>query len=210
MLKVAIIVGSTRPNRKAEVVANWIYDTLKGRKDAVFEIVDIKDFNLPLLDEALPASMGSYSQPHTKTWSVKIASFDSFIFVTPEYNHGTSAALKNAIDFLYVEWNNKSAGFVSYGYNNGIRAVEQLRIIMGALQIADVNAQVALSMHQDFSDFSIFKPSAHQIKSVHVMADQLLAWGEALLQLRISSRANNKLVTSQLPESKKKDMEKTG
>src|ERR1700724_520200 len=108
MLKVAIIIGSTRPGRKAEVVARWVYDIASKRSDAAFEIVDIKDFNLPLLDEPVPAAMGQYSQPHTKAWAAKIEQFDAFVFVTPEYNYGPSAALKNAIDFLYREWNNET------------------------------------------------------------------------------------------------------
>ena len=115
MLKIGIIVGSTRPGRKAAAVAKWVHDLLKNRTDAEFEIVDIEDYKLPLLDEPVPPSMHQYSKAHTKTWSEKIASLDGYIFVSPEYNHGTSAALKNAIDFLYHEWNNKAAGFVGYG-----------------------------------------------------------------------------------------------
>jgi multimeric flavodoxin WrbA len=99
MLKVAIIIGSTRPGRKAEVVARWVYDIANKRSDAAFEIVDIKDFNLPLLDEPVPAAMGQYSQPHTKAWAAKIEQFDAFVFVTPEYNHGPSAALKKCDRF---------------------------------------------------------------------------------------------------------------
>ena len=120
MIKTAIVVGSTRPGRKAEAVARWVYDIAKKRNDAEFEVVDIKDFNLPLLDEATPPSTGKYSQPHTKAWAAKIASFDAFVFVTPEYNHGTSGALKNALDWLVsypdfagkpvVLWNASGAG----------------------------------------------------------------------------------------------------
>ncbi len=144
MLKVGIILGSTRPNRNGEAVARWVEQQVKDRKDASYELVDIKDFNLPLLDEPIPPSQGKYSQPHTKRWAERIAPFDAFIFVTPEYNHGTSGALKNAIDFLYAEWNNKAAGFVSYGSASGARAVENLRLIMAELQIADVRAPSAL------------------------------------------------------------------
>ena len=115
MLKVAIILGSTRPGRNGEAVSQWIYEIAKKRSDADFELVDIKDFNLPLLDEPVPPSMGQYSQEHTRTWSAKIDSFDAYVFVTAEYNHGIPGALKNAIDFLFKEWNNKVAGFVSYG-----------------------------------------------------------------------------------------------
>lgn len=96
--------------------------------------MDIKDFNLPLLDEAVPPMMEQYSKAHTKTWAAKIDSFDAYVFVTPEYNHATSGALKNAIDFLYAEWNNKAAGFVGYGSAGGTRAVESLRLVMGELQ----------------------------------------------------------------------------
>jgi NAD(P)H-dependent FMN reductase len=108
MLKVGIIVGDTRPGRKAAATAKWAHDILKTRKDAEFEMADIKDYKLPLLDEPVPPIIHEYSKPHTKAWSEKIALLDAHIFVTPEYNHGTSAALKNAIDFLHTEWNKQS------------------------------------------------------------------------------------------------------
>src|ERR1700716_1769574 len=146
MIKIAIILGSTRPGRNGEAVAKWVYDVAKKRSDAEFELVDIKDFNLPLLDEPVPPSLGQYSKEHTKVWAAKIDSFDAFVFVTPEYNHGTSGALKNAIDFLFKEWNNKAAGFVSYGGASGVRAVESLRLVMGELMVADVRAQLLLSL----------------------------------------------------------------
>ncbi len=146
MLKVGIIIGSTRPGRVGDSVAKWVYEIAKKRTDAEFELVDIKDFNLPLLDEPVPASQRRYSKEHTKKWSEKIESFDAYIFVTPEYNHGTSAALKNALDFLYTEWNNKAAGLVSYGSSSGYRAVEILRLILAELQIATVRAQVSFSL----------------------------------------------------------------
>lgn len=184
MIKIALIIGSTRPGRKAEVVARWVHEIAKKRSDAEFELVDIKDFNLPLLDEAIPPSMGQYSQPHTKAWAAKIESFDAYVFVTPEYNHGMSGALKNAIDYLYREWNNKAAGFVGYGSVGGTRAVEQLRLVMGELQVADVRAQVALSLFTDFENFSTFKPAALHEKSLTTMLDQVIAWGGALKALR--------------------------
>ena len=184
MIKIAIIIGSTRPGRNSEIVARWVYEIAKMCHDAEFEIVDIKDYKLPLLDEPVPPSMGLYSHQHTKDWSAKIASFDAFIFVTPEYNHSTSGALKNAIDYLYHEWNNKAAGFVSYGSVGGTRAVEHLRLIMGELQVADVRAQVALSLFTDFENFTVFKPAALHVKSVNAMLDQVIAWGGALKTLR--------------------------
>ena len=85
MLKIGIIVGSTRPGRKAAAVAKWVHDILKSRKDAEFEVVDIEDYKLPLLDEPVPPIMHQYGKAHTKSWSEKIASLDAYIFVTPEY-----------------------------------------------------------------------------------------------------------------------------
>jgi NAD(P)H-dependent FMN reductase len=184
MIKVAIIIGSTRPGRLGEAVARWIYELAQKRSDAEFELVDIKDFNLPLLDEPVPPSRGQYKHEHTKAWSAKIETFDAFIFVTPEYNHGTSGALKNAIDFLYREWNNKAAGFVGYGSAGGTRAVEQLRLVMGELQVADVRAQVMLSLLNDFENFSTFKPAAHHTRSVNALFEQVIKWGSALKAVR--------------------------
>ncbi len=187
MIKVAIIVGSTRPGRKAEAVARWVHEQAGARKDAEFELVDIESFNLPLLDEPVPPSMGQYSQPHTIAWAEKIAGFDGFVFVTPEYNHATSGALKNALDYLYAEWNNKAAGFVGYGSAGGVRAVENLRLIMGELQVADVRNAVALSLMTDFKDFSQFTPAAHQEGLLTAMLDQLVSWSVAMRSVRVPS-----------------------
>ncbi|MDD5676122.1 MAG: NAD(P)H-dependent oxidoreductase [Chitinivibrionales bacterium] len=185
MIKVAIILGSTRPGRNGAAVAAWVLENAKKRSDAEFELVDIKDYSLPLLDEPIPPSQGRYSQPHTKIWAAKIDSFDAFIFVTAEYSHGIPGALKNAIDFLYREWNNKAAGFVSYGGSaNGARAVEQLRLVMGEMQIADVRAQVALSLQSDFENYTVFKPSPRHEQTLTAMLDQVIAWGGALKTLR--------------------------
>lgn len=185
MLRVAVILGSTRPSRNGEAVARWVYNIIKKRSnDAEFEYIDIKDFNLSLLDEPIPPSKGQYSKDHTKTWSPKIDSFDAYIFVTAEYNHGIPGALKNAIDFLYREWNDKAAGFVSYGGAGGVRSVEHLRLVMAELQVADVRAQVTLSLFTDFENFTMFKPAAFQEQYVNTMLDQVIAWGSALKTLR--------------------------
>jgi NAD(P)H-dependent FMN reductase len=184
MIKVAIIVGSTRPGRKAEAVARWVFELAQKRTDAEFELVDLLDFNLPLLDEPVPPSRGQYSQPHTKAWSAKIDSFDAFVFVTPEYNHGIPGALKNAIDFLSREWNNKAAGFVGYGSVGGTRSVEQLRLVMGELMVADVRAQVTLMLRTDFENMTTFKPAPHHEKTLTTVLDQVIAWGAALKPLR--------------------------
>ena len=187
MLKLAIVMGSTRPGRKSDAVANWVYEAAKTRTDAHYELIDLLDFNLPLLDEPVPPSMGKYSKPHTKVWAAKVAEFDGFVFVTPEYNHAPSGALKNAIDFLYAEWNNKAAGFVGYGGAGGTRAVEHLRLIMAEVQVATVRAQVALSLHSDFEHYTTFKPGPQQMGSLNTMLDQLTAWSGALQTLRLKA-----------------------
>jgi NAD(P)H-dependent FMN reductase len=184
MTRIAIILGSTRPGRNGEAVAKWVLDIAKQRDDAEYELVDIADYNLPHLDEAMPPSMGRYEQPHTKAWAEKIGSFDGFVFVTPEYNHSTSGALKNAIDFLYSEWNNKAAGFVSYGSVGGTRAVEHLRLVMGELQVADVRAQVALSLYTDFENFAEFSPAPLHTEAVGRVLDQVVSWSGALATVR--------------------------
>jgi NAD(P)H-dependent FMN reductase len=184
MLKVAIILGSTRPGRNGEAVAAWVHELASRRNDAEFALLDVAEFNLPLLDEPVPPSQGQYSKEHTKHWARTIASFDAYVFVTPEYNHGTSGALKNAIDYLYAEWNNKAAGFVSYGSAGGVRAVEHLRLVMAELQIATVRAQVALSLFTDFENFSTFKPAARHDSAMKAMLDQLVAWGTAMRTVR--------------------------
>jgi len=184
MLKIAIIIGSTRPGRNGEAVAKWVYQIAQRRSDAEFELVDIKDFNLPLLDEPVPPSIGQYSKAHTKVWAAKIGSFDGYVFVTPEYNHGISGALKNAIDFLFREWNDKAAGFVSYGGAGGARVVEQLRLVLAEVQMATVRNQVLLSLFTDFENFSVFKPHARHEGEVTTMLDQLTGWAGALKAFR--------------------------
>jgi NAD(P)H-dependent FMN reductase len=184
MTRIGIILGSTRPGRRGEQVAKWALDVASQRGDAEFELVDLADFPLPHLDEVMPPSFGQYEHPHTKEWSEKIASFDGYIFVTPEYNHSTSGVLKNAIDFLYNEWNNKAAAFIGYGPSGALRAVEHLRLIVGELQMADVRNQVLVSVYTDFEEFTTFIPSEALAKSLNGTLDQLIAWSSALSPLR--------------------------
>lgn len=186
MIRIAIIIGSTRPERVGEGVARWVYEQSRKRTDAEFELVDLKDYNLPLLDEPVPAGISNhYVHNHTKIWSQKISSFDAFIFVTAEYNHGIPAALKNAIDFLYQEWANKVAGFVAYGGVGGTRVVEQLRMVMGELQVATVRTQMAFSLRSDFEDYKIFKPAPYHEKTMNLLFDQVIAWGSAIRKVRL-------------------------
>jgi len=166
-----------------------VVEIASGRDDAEFELVDLRDYPLPHLDEPLPPSLGQYQNDHTKEWADKIASFDGFVFVTPEYNHGTSGVLKNAIDFLYAEWNNKAVGFVSYGAVGGARAAEHLRLVAAELQMADVRQQVALSLITEFENYSVFKPGDYNVPALNTMLDQIVAWSTALAPLRALKQA---------------------
>jgi NAD(P)H-dependent FMN reductase len=187
LCRIGIILGSTRPNRNGEQVAQWVFDIATERTDAEFELVDLRDYPLPHLDEPNRPSLGRYAHEHTKEWAQKIASFDGFVFVTPEYNHGTSGVLKNAIDYLYAEWNNKAAGFVSYGSVGGARAAEHLRLVAGSLQMADVRQQVALSMITEFENLSVFKPGDYNVGALQTLLEQVIAWSAALAPLRQSA-----------------------
>jgi NAD(P)H-dependent FMN reductase len=184
MIRIGIILGSTRPNRNGEQVARWVYGIAAGRDDAEYELVDLRDYPLPHLDEPLPPSLGQYQNDHTKAWAEKIATFDGFVIVTPEYNHSTSGVLKNAIDYLYAEWNNKAVGFVSYGAVGGARAAEHLRLVAGELQMADVRQQVTLSLITEFENFSVFKPGDYNVAALATLLDQVVAWSTALAPLR--------------------------
>ena len=189
MIRIAIVVGTTRPGRKAADVARWLLGIARERGDAEYELVDLADHPLPLLDEAIPPSAGHYEHAHTRDWAERIAAFDGYVFVTPEYNRSTSGALKNAIDFLYAEWGDKAAGFVGYGSQGGTRAVEHLRLIMGELRVATVRDQVALSLFDDFVEFSELRPRPHHRAAAAEMLRQVEAWSGALRALRVGVAA---------------------
>jgi NAD(P)H-dependent FMN reductase len=183
-VKIAIILGSTRPGRRGKPVADWVLDQASARMGADYELVDLADHPLPHLDEAMPPSMGNYAGEHTKAWAAKIAGYDGFIFVSPEYNLSTSGVLKNAIDYLYGEWNNKAAAFVSYGSLGGARAIEHLRGIASELQIAHVRTQLSFSLFADFENFTVFKPGPQHTDGAKALFEQLESWTGALKTVR--------------------------
>lgn len=183
-MKIQIVIGSTRPGRVGKQVGDWAYKVASERKDVEFELVDIADYNLPPLDEPVPASAANYSMDHTKKWSSKIAEADGYIFVTPEYNHGVPGVFKNAVDYLYKEWNDKSLGFVSYGVAGGVRSVEQWRGIAAQLRLADVREEVSLYLSRDFKDYSVFQPTPEHETQLNKVIDQVASWGTALKGVR--------------------------
>ena len=184
-LAVAVILGSTRPNRRSEPIARWMLDRARERPDLQADLIDLADVDLPMFDEPMPPIMGNYAGEHTRAWAATIARYDAFVFVSPEYNRSIPAVLKNAIDFLYHEWTNKAAGFVSYGADaGGARAIEHLRVILGELHVADVRTMVPLSLSADFKNFTDFTPSETAKRKADEMLAQLTSWGHALRNIR--------------------------
>jgi NAD(P)H-dependent FMN reductase len=184
MLKIGVILGSTRPSRRGKQVADWVMAQVGERNDAHYELIDLIDHPLPHLDEPVPPSMGRYQHEHTKRWAALIDGFDGFVVVTPEYNHSIPGVLKNAFDYLFAEWSNKAIGFVSYGSAGGVRAVEQLRLIAGELQLADVRASVSLPFASEFEQHKTFTPTSNATKALDAMLDQLVSWARAMEQVR--------------------------
>lgn len=186
-MRIAIIVGSTRPGRKGTGVGRWVHEEALGRQgaDVEYDLVELADQELPLLDEAVDAGAAGrdYERESTRAWSRLIDGYDGFVFVTPEYNHGVPAAMKNAVDLLYPEWNNKAAGFVAYGFDGGTRAVEQWRTILSAVVIFTVRRQVSL---QNFADFegNDFTPQERRAGELSRLLDQLEDATAAIRTLR--------------------------
>ncbi|MFI7386577.1 NADPH-dependent FMN reductase [Streptomyces sp. NPDC049813] len=184
-LRIGVILGSTRPGRNGKAVADWVIDRAGARTAASYELVDLADYLLPHLDEPVPPSRGvPYQKDHTRAWAAKIAEFDGYVFVTPEYNRSTSGVLKNAIDYLHKEWADKAAAFVSYGTLGGVRAVEHLRAVASELQLAHVRQQLAFSMFSDFENWSLFKPDGRHDALATTLFDQLESWAAALKTVR--------------------------
>ena len=177
-LNIGIIIGSTREGRVSPQVAQWVKEIADKRGDANYTVIDIADYKLPLLGEAGSDASGAAA------WSQAVAQQDGFVFIVQEYNHSITGALKNALDFLREEWNNKAAGIVSYGSVGGARAAEHLRGILGELSVADVRVHPALSLFTDFENGTDFKPAQVQTDSVNQMLDQVIPWSTALKTIR--------------------------
>lgn len=175
-LKIGIILGSTREGRVSPQVGEWVKGIADKRGDADYELVDIKDFNLPFV--------GTGSGEEAKRWTEKVSGLDGYVFITQEYNHSVTGALKNALDSAYAEWNNKAAGIVSYGSTGGARAAEHLRGILAELQVASVRTHPTLSLFTDFENMTTFKPADVHVDNVNAMLDQVKAWSGALKTLR--------------------------
>ena len=192
MSVISVIVGSVRQNRFAEKPAQWIFGHLKARAGVQAELLDLRDFPMPFFDQALtPAWPGRapYPDPVVKKWTAAIDRSDGFIFVAPEYNHGPSAVLKNALDWVYPEWKRKAAAFVSYGSAMGARSVEQLRMIAVELQMAPIRSAVHIPVPTLMAYFQgkpeLIDAGLKEIDGVaNAMLDDLIWWTEALKKAR--------------------------
>ena len=181
--KIGIILATTRPTRFADKPARWLSDLVRGRDDADFEIVDLRDYPMPFFEEEQSPALVPPRNEAALRWARKMAELDGYIFVTPEYNHGIPAVLKNALDYAYAEYNRKPASFVGYGGVGAARGVEQLRLVLLALQMAPLKQSVhinatefiALSMQgKTFADYPYLGDS------VQPLLDNLVWWANAL------------------------------
>ncbi|MBF9066730.1 NAD(P)H-dependent oxidoreductase [Streptacidiphilus fuscans] len=195
MTTIGIILGSVRSGRRGGQVAQWVLERAGQRTDAAFELIDLKDFELPVLATPIPAmaSRGVYDEERTQAFSAAVAACDGFVFVTSEHNLGMPGALKNALDHLYTEWNDKAAGFVSYGVNGGVRAVEQLKLVGAALQLAVVAAPVILPFADEFEDHAVFRPGEAALRSLDLMLDKVVSWTTAMSTLRSGPGAETEI-----------------
>ena len=180
-MRIGVIIGSTRPGRNGEKVATWFMDQVAAHQegsesnDVTYELVDLAEFDLPLLSEpTVPgAANGEYENPATTTWAEKIATFDGYIFITAEYNHSVPAALKNAFDVLYVEWVKKSIAFVSYGALSGARAVEHWRGIVANANMLQARNQVSVPLFDSLQEDGSVEPPKPVADGVSGMLKEL-------------------------------------
>jgi NAD(P)H-dependent FMN reductase len=189
-IKVQIILGSTRQNRFGDKAANWMYETAKKREDLEVELLDLRDHPLPFFDEPMsPASSkGKYTNEAAANWAKKIGEADAYIIATPEYNHGYPAVLKNALDYVYSEWNNKPVAFMSWGgVSAGTRAVQQLRQVVIELQMVPIRNGVHIPFSWNLMDPSgALKPGALDLQKdgAENLLNQLTWWAKTLKEAR--------------------------
>jgi NAD(P)H-dependent FMN reductase len=187
MVTIKIIIGSTRPSRFGTQPAEWLMGLSKQYGDrATFEMVDLAEINLPMLDESLPASYDQYANEHTKAWAKIVDDADGFIMVSSEYNHSYAPSLKNALDFLYKEWTNKPVSFVSYGADaGGTRGVEHLRGVVGWLKMYDLSENLILPhYYTNVDEKGNFKFAEEHEKKAHSIIEQQIFWAEQMKTAR--------------------------
>ena len=185
-LKLHTIIASTRPGRVGPSIANWFHEAAKAHGKFDAELIDLADFHLPVFDEPEHPSQQKYQHEHTKKWSASVKAADAFVFVAPEYNFGPTPALLNALDYLYVEWNYKPAGFVSYGgISGGLRAVQMTKLTLTTLKMMPIYEAVTIpNFAQHLGEQQKFTPTPSHEKQATGLLNELLRWAEALKPMR--------------------------
>jgi len=190
-LRIGIVLGSTRVGRFADRPAEWLLGLASKREGVAFELVDLRDYPLPFFDERMSPFREPSKNEVAMRWGRKVAELDAFAFVTGEYNHGIPASLKNALDYLYAEWNRKPAAFIGYGNAGGARGIEQLRLVLVELQVAPLRSAVHIARPEfidilrngkTLADFPYLEQSAEP------MLDDLIWWGRALRAARLAAQ----------------------
>ncbi len=185
MLDLKVILVSTRPGRRGPLFANWIVEEARAHEGLNVTLIDLKEENLPFLDEPHHPKAQKYTQQHTKDWSAKIGSADAFIFVLAEYNHGYPATIKNAIDFLFHEWRHKPVGFVSYGgIAAGTRSMQALKQVTAALEMFPLTAAVNIANFATFIKDDVYTPSDEHKKNAGGLMKELVKWGNHFKGIR--------------------------
>lgn len=180
-LKIVVIVGSVRPNRVGLKVAEWFMGQIPKQNRASFDLIDLAEEGLPFLNEPDLPAMGNYQQPSTKKWASKITQYDGFILVTPEYNHGYSPVLKNALDTLYAEWQKKPVAFVGYGSLGASRSIEQLVQVTAQLNMVPIPSSAinVIDLWEAFDDKGNLKPEKVRGNPDKLITN-LLWWADVL------------------------------
>jgi NAD(P)H-dependent FMN reductase len=185
MAQLAVIIGSTRTDRVGPVVADWFADRARAHGAFEVETIDLAEVDLPFLDEPRMPRLGGYAHDHTRRWSERVAGADAYVLVTPEYNHGTSPALLNAIDFLFAEWNYKPAGFVSYGGPSaGMRSVQSLKPVLTGVRMMPIPESVSIPFIGQHLTDGVLSPPPFAEAGVAPMLDELAKWSRALATMR--------------------------
>ena len=191
MPQLTVIIGSTRPGRKGLAIAEWFIDRARDHGGFDVDVADLALIDLPMFDEPDHPRLRRYVHQHTKDWSARIEAADAVVIVTPEYNFGYPASVKNAIDYLHGEWRDKAVGFVSYGgVAAGTRAVQQLKQVLTALKMVPVPEAVSIPFHVRFIDADgVLHPDEVMERAAAAMLDELARLDGALAQLRAASTA---------------------
>ena len=198
MLKVGMIVGSTRPNRFADTVAPWLLEGASARRDMRLTMLDLRDFPLPFLNEPAPPSYtgGIYTEPEAEAWRKRVGEFDAFVATVAEYNHGPTSVLKNAFDSAYLEWQRKPIAFVGYGGVGAARAIETLRGVVIELQMAPIRQEINIGREPYLGivrDARSLNDYDYLVQSRGALFDDLAWWGEALKAARWRTAAESAL-----------------